>query len=462
MTDLDTDVAIIGAGSAGLRAYRSAAAHTNRVLLIEGGQYGTTCASVGCMPSKLLIAAADAAHRAHDAAGFGIHAGSVEVNGAEVMERVRSLRDKFVSGVVANTEKIPAERRIHGYARFEDARTLRLDDGRRIRAQRTVIATGSRPNVLPMFDGLGDRAVVNDDLFRWTDLPESVVVFGPGVIGMELGQALHRLGVRVRIFGIGGFLGPLTDPRVKDAAEEIFGDELALDTDAQVESLEREGNEVVVRFRDQSGALVEERFEYLLAATGRRPNVDNLGLETTGITIDDTGVPVFDHSTMQCGDQPIFIAGDANNESPVMPDAFDEGEIAGTNAGRYPDVQPGRRHCSMSIVFTEPQMALVGTRYADLPKDDYAIGEFDFSGQPRAIVMRENHGLIRLYGRPSDGTFLGGEVLGPRAEHLGHLLAWATDAAMTVDRMLDLPYYHPVLETGIRNALHDLKHKMRA
>lgn len=461
MTDLETDVAIIGAGSAGLRAYRAAAAHTNRVLLIEGGRYGTTCASVGCMPSKLLIAAADAARRTRNADQFGVHAGSVEIDGTAVMERVRHFRDRFVSGVVSNTEKISAARRIHSYGRFADAQTLLLDDGRRIHAQRTVIATGSRPNVLPMFDGLSDRVIVNDDLFEWTDLPDSVVVFGPGVIGMELGQALHRLGVRVRIFGIGGFLGPLTDPRVKEFAEAHFGAEMALDTDAKVDSVEREGDQVVVRYAAANGVIEEERYDYLLAATGRRPNIDNLGLESTGLALDENGVPIFNRYTMQCGNQPIFIAGDANHENPVMPDAFDEGEIAGTNAGRYPEVTPGRRHCPMSIVFTEPQMALIGTRYADLPNDDHAIGTFDFSAQPRAVVMGENHGLVRVYGRPSDGAFLGAEVCGPQAEHLGHLLAWAQDAGMTVERMIDLPYYHPVLETGIRNALHDLQQKLR-
>lgn len=461
MADIETEVAIIGTGSAGLRAYRAAAAHTSSVLLIEGGKYGTTCASVGCMPSKLLIAAADAAHRARNAAGFGVHAGPVEINGSTVMERVRTMRDRFVGGVVSNTEKIPAKRRIDGYARFVDAQRLELEDGRQIHAQRTVIATGSRPNVLPMFDGLGDRLVVNDDLFEWTDLPESVAVFGPGVIGMELGQALHRLGVRVRIFGIGGFLGPLTDPRVKAAAEELFGDELALDTDAQVKSINRSGDQVAVSFVDNNGTNNEEHFDYLLAATGRRPNVDNLGLESTGLSLNEHGVPSFNRSTMQCGDQPIFIAGDANHENPVMPDAFDEGEIAGANAGRYPNVEPGRRHCPMSIVFTEPQMALIGDRYADLATADYAIGEFDFAAQPRALVMRENHGIMRVYGRPSDGTFRGAEILGPHAEHLGHLLAWAQDSGMTVERMLDMPYYHPVLETAIRNALQDLQQKMK-
>lgn len=460
MTDIETEVAIIGAGSAGLRAYRAAAGHTERVLLIEGGRYGTTCASVGCMPSKLLIAAADKAYSAQTAASFGIHTGPARVDGPQVMERVRTMRDGFVSGVVSNTEKIPAERRIHGFAQFEDAQTLKLDDGRRIHTQRTVIATGSRPHVLPMFDGLGERLVVNDDLFEWTDLPESVVVFGPGVIGMELGQALHRLGVRVRIFGIGGFLGPLTDPQVKQAAEDLFGAELALDTDAQVEAVNRTADQVSVRFVEASGNTTEERFDYLLAATGRRPNIDNLGLESTGLALNEQGVPVFDRRTMQCGDKPIFIAGDANNENPVMPDAFDEGEIAGSNAARYPNVEPGRRHCPMSIVFTEPQMALVGERYTDLPVGDCAVGEFDFSVQPRAKVMGENHGIIRVYARPSDGRFLGAEVLSPHAEHLGHLLAWAREAHMTVEGMLDMPYYHPVLETSIRNALQDLRHKM--
>ncbi|MCH8505319.1 MAG: dihydrolipoyl dehydrogenase, partial [Ectothiorhodospiraceae bacterium] len=336
MQKIQADVAVIGAGSAGLAAYRAAKAHQKRVVLIEGGAYGTTCARVGCMPSKLLIAAAEAAHHARHAPLFGVHPGGPRIDGREVMDRVRRERDRFVGFVVESTEAIPAEDRLHGHARFLGDHTLQVDDDIQVQADRIVIATGSRPNVLPMFKSAGDRLIVNDDVFDWQDLPESVVVFGPGVIGLELGQALHRLGVRVRMFGVGGLVGPLTDPAVRSYAETTFATEFPLDADAAVETVERDGEAVVVTFRDRNGSKKQERFQYLLAATGRRPNVDNLGFENPSLKLDARGVPEFDPRTMQCGRTHIFIAGDADNQLPLLHEASDEGRIAGDNAGRYP------------------------------------------------------------------------------------------------------------------------------
>src|SRR5678816_1015549 len=204
------DVAVIGAGTAGLAAYRAARASGASAVIIEGGAYGTTCARVGCMPSKLLIAAAEAAHAVHRAPGFGVHAdGPLRIDGREVMARVRRERDRFVGFVIGGVENIPAGDRIRGTAKFIDARTLDID-GRRLTARSIVIATGSRPSVPPILCGLGERLIVNDDVFSWHDLPRSVAVFGPGVIGLEIGQALSRLGVRVVVLGRGGRLGPIT------------------------------------------------------------------------------------------------------------------------------------------------------------------------------------------------------------------------------------------------------------
>jgi len=461
MREIEVDVAVIGAGSAGLRAYRNARQHADQVVLIEGGEYGTTCARVGCMPSKLLIAAAESAHHARGADKFGIRVSDVQVDGRAVMERVRTERDRFVGKATAMTRKIPEEDRLHGHARFEDRNTLRVGDDLRVRARSVVIATGSRPNVLPLFEGLGDRLVVNDDVFDWQVLPESVVVFGPGIIGLELGQALARLGVRIRMFGVGGFVGPLTDPDVKAMAEQHFQSEFPLDADARVESVARDGDAVVVRFQDADGEVREERFEYLLAATGRRPNVDQLAIENADLPMDDKGMPVYDPYTMQCGDTSVFIAGDANNYLPLLHEAADEGVIAGHNAARFPDVAPGHRHCPLSIVFTDPQIAMVGYARGELEEGSYAVGELDFSAQARARVMGEDHGLMRVYGSYADGRFLGAEIFGPRAEHMGHLLAWCQEQGMTVAEMIDKPYYHPVLEEGLRNALQQLQQALQ-
>ncbi len=206
--DRRADVAIIGAGTAGLAAYRAVKAAGKSALLIEGGAHGTTCARVGCMPSKLLIAPAEAAHAVSRLEGFGLkQEGGIKVDGKAVMARVRSERDRFVGFVTRGIHSIPESDHLSGHARFVDNATLIVDDRVTVRATSIVIATGSSPTYPAAWQTLGDRLITNESIFELTDLPDSVAVFGPGVIGLELGQALHRLGVRVKVFGRGGGAG---------------------------------------------------------------------------------------------------------------------------------------------------------------------------------------------------------------------------------------------------------------
>ena len=464
MQERNVDVAVIGAGSAGLNAFRGAKVHTESVVLIEGGPYGTMCARVGCMPSKLLIAAAEAAHDIERAHGFGVHAGPPEINGVEVMDRVRRERDRFVGFVVEDTEAIPEQHRIHGYARFLDDHTLQVDDHTRIHTERVVLAAGSTPSIWPMFEGLGDRLVVNDDVFDWTDLPESVAVFGPGVIGLELGQALHRLGVRMRMFGMSGrFLRMLGNSEVQEYALKQFQSEFPLDPGVKGLSLERRGEQVALRFLDrESGAEVEELFDYVLAATGRTPNVKGLALENTSLSLDANGVPEYDPTTMRCGKSHIFIAGDVNNDLPLLHEASDEGRIAGDNAGRYPQVQSGRRRSPLNMIFSDPQVVVIGESWANLQKRPYVTGRVSFENQGRSRVMLKNRGLMHAYADPASGQFLGAQIFGPSAEHLGHLLSWSHQQQLTIAQMLEMPFYHPVVEEGLRTALRDAQAQVQA
>lgn len=454
MTVLHTDIAVIGAGTAGLAAYRAARAAGQRAVLIEGGPYGTTCARVGCMPSKLLIAAAEAAHEARHAAPFGVRVGSVSVDGRAVMARVRAERDRFVGFVVNSVESIPAEDRLLGYARFIDNTTLQVGD-MQVQARRVVIATGSRPALSEAFRALGDRLVVNDDVFAWEDLPKRVAVFGPGVIGLELGQALARLGVEVRVFGARGGVGPLSDPAIRDYARQAFQQEFYLDPNAKVQEMQREGDQVRIRYLGLDQQEHDEHFDYVLAATGRTPNVDQLGLENTTLACDARGVPLFDPLTLQCGDSPVFIAGDANHVLPLLHEAADEGKAAGENAARYPQLQPMARRAPIAVVFSDPQIAMVGLRHADLPAGQYVVGKVSFEDQGRSRVMLRNRGLMHVYAEQGSGRLLGAEWVGPRAEHIAHLLAWACQQQLTIGQMLDMPFYHPVVEEGLRTALRD-------
>ena len=449
----EVDVAVIGAGSAGLPAFRAAREHTDRVILIERGPHGTTCARVGCMPSKLLIAAAEAAHGMEIAPGFGIHPGSISIDGEAVMERVRKERDRFVGFVLDGVDRIDPEQKISGQARFvEDSR---LEIGKsQVRAGRVVIASGTSPAIPDFLERVRDWVSVNDDVFEWKTLPESVAVFGAGVIALELGQALHRLGVRVRLFGRSLRTGPITDPGVLQSAEKVFSSEFPFTAPVKVEKVEPDENGVKVLYRNNEDLGVEEEvFEQVLAATGRDPNLSELNLEQTSLKLDSRGIPVYNPLTMQCGNSPVFIAGDVNNTLTVLHEAADEGRIAGDNAGRFPDVREGRRSSPMTVVFTDPQMAVVGKTWEDLQGMDFVMGSVSFEGQGRSRVMLQNRGRLHLYAEPGSGRLLGMEAVGPRVEHLAHLVAWSHQQQLTVQQMLSMPFYHPVVEEGLRTAL---------
>ncbi|SAK80087.1 dihydrolipoamide dehydrogenase [Caballeronia catudaia] len=461
MNIIHTDVAIIGAGTAGLSAYRAAKTAGASAILIEGGAHGTTCARVGCMPSKLLIAAAEAAHHATHASAFGVHIdGNVRIDGREVMARVKRERDRFVSFVVAGVDAMPAKDKLTGHARFIDDNLLQVGEHAKVHAKSVVIATGSSAVMPAMYRALGDRAIINDDVFAWDDLPKRVAVIGAGVIGLELGQALARLGVRVSVLGARGRVGPLSDPDIRGYAQRVFSDAFHFEPRAQVQDAVRDGDTVRLRYVSSAGETIEGTFDYVLVAAGRKPNVGSLGLQNTSLALDADGLPIYDALTLQAGLRPVFIAGDANGVLPLLHEAADEGRAAGTNAAHYPHVAPVERRAPIAIAFTDPGIAMVGARHADLAPESFVTGEVSFEDQGRSRVMLRNRGLMHVYVDKASRRFVGAEWIGPDAEHIAHLLAWALQMKLTVDEMLRMPFYHPVVEEGLRTALRDAAVKL--
>jgi dihydrolipoamide dehydrogenase len=457
MEEIRLDIAIIGTGTSGMGAYREAKKFTDSIALIEGDQYGTTCARVGCMPSKLLIAPAEARYRANYFERFGLVGAVPAVDGAAVMKRVRDERDRFVGFVVKAVEGFDEAHRIRAHATFVDDHRLQLSDGRMLRAERIIVTVGSRPFIGDQLAPLGDRVITSDELFYLHELPSSIAVFGAGIIGLELGQALHRLGVRMRLFGRGGSIGPLTDPAIIAYAAETFAQEYPILPDAQVEGVMREGDQVRVDFM-AGGGRVTEYFDMVLAATGRRSNVDGLGLEHTSLQLDERGIPLYNPDTMQCGDSHIFIAGDADGDLALLHEASDEGRLAGENGGRYPEVYRRARKTPLSIVFSDPQIGLAGKTYRELTESgiEFATGTVDFEDQGRSRVMLVNKGLLHIYGDPHTGEVLGAEMIGPHHEHLAHLIAWSIQSRMNAQDMVQMPFYHPVIEEGLRSGLRTL------
>lgn len=448
MNDLKCDVAIIGAGTAGLAAEREARRSGVSTLLIDPAFAGTTCATVGCMPSKLLIAAADAAWSVHHAAEFGIGA-SAEIDATRVFSRLRKERDRFVDGVKRTVADIPAQVRITAQASFCGPDKLALDDGRTVRARAIVIATGAAPVVPDAFGAVADRVLTNAWVFELETIPASTAVIGAGPLGLELGQALCRLGSRVEVFDRGETVAGLSDRSVSDRLCELLQQEMPIHLGVEPDVSPCPDG---VRLSWNGGSRM---FDRVLVAAGRPPNTDGLNLQAAGIDCDDHGTPRFDPRTMRCGTSHVFIAGDANHHRPFLHEAAHEGAIAGENAARYPECHRFTRHVPLAVTFTRPESATVGT--VPHPDDEeIATGEASFDDQGRARVEARTGGLCRLYARRRDGKLTGASLCAPDAAHLAHLIAWAIEADLTVADLLEMPFYHPTLEEGMKPAFRAL------
>ncbi|MCB2263894.1 MAG: dihydrolipoyl dehydrogenase [Candidatus Thiosymbion ectosymbiont of Robbea hypermnestra] len=456
MEERSVDVAVIGSGTAGLNAIGQIRRAGKSFVLINGGEPGTTCARVGCMPSKAMLQVAEDYHRHRQPSQYiGDGRGESVLDGREAMEHVRDLRDTFVDRVLGNsTDNMPEDLFIQDYARFV-APTLLEVAGQRIRAGRVVIATGSRPLVPPAWRAFGERVLTTDDLFELEDLPASVAVIGLGTVGLELGQGLHRLGVGVTGFDQLTTLGNTQDPEVSACAIDLLGKGFPIHLGRAAEITE-EGDKLRVTAGAHS-VLVER----VLCSIGRVPNVENLGLENLGVALNDRGLPAYNRHTMQVGDLPVFLAGDVDGERPILHEAGDEGKIAGYNAARD-RITAFRRKAPLAINFCDPNICFVGARWDDLDPETTAVGQIKFAPVGRALIMGRNRGLLRVYAGKSSGVILGAEMIAPRGEHLAHLLCWCIEQGLTVGRLLRMPFYHPVIEEALQAALYDLYGKVEA
>ena len=296
----------------------------------------------------------------------------------------------------------------------------------------------------------GERILTTDTLFEQEDLPRRIAVIGMGAIGVEIAQALARLGLEVAGFDAVEGLAGIDDAEVLAAFRLLIEAEVALHLGAPAE-LEIAGGAIRV-----TGGGRSFEADAVLVAIGRRPNIDELGLATLGVPLDDKGLPEVDPATLRIGDLPVFLAGDANGYRPLLHEAADEGHIAGRMAA--PDAEGSGlcRRTPLSIVFSSPQVARVGAPLSELGDKDVATGSADFSKQARARMAQTAAGLLRIHAERETGRLLAAEMCVPAAEHLAHLLALAVERRMTVSDVLAMPFYHPVLEEGLRGALRDL------
>lgn len=444
------NVIIIGAGTSGLTARREVARHTDDYLVIDDGPLGTTCARVGCMPSKVFIQVASDFERRKKLSIMGIRGGeNLSIDTQLTMKHVRALRDRFVKGVkepMINWE----DKLIRGKAKFLNPYEIEVNN-EIYKADKFIIATGSSPFIPDAWLKFKSFLITTDQFFELNELPESIGVIGLGVIGLELGQALSRLGIKTVAFNLGKEIGGVSDPEIQDYLLRKMNEEFQIELGEVNITEVNENNLIVV---ESNGKKFE--FQKLLVAIGRKPNFKNLGLENLNLDLSKLKFPEVNPQTLELKGFPhIFMPGDINGFRPLLHEAADEGVIAGFNSVH--ETECFKRRTPLAITFSDPSIAIVGQRFKEL-KDkniDFVTGSVSFEGQGRSIVKLSEKGMLHVYVDKENGLILGAEIYGPDAEHLGHLLAWSISLKLTVFEAVKMPFYHPVIEEGLRTALRD-------
>jgi dihydrolipoamide dehydrogenase len=424
-------VVVIGTGTAGTAAARAARDAGAEVTAVRGGAIqGTTCASVGCMPSKALLAAAARARGTTDGA-FGVL--DARIDSPTALARADHLRRRFATAAPARMEDMHV---LAGDARF-DADGLWVAD-ERVAYDALVVATGAQPRIPEAYANV-------EPLYTYrtvweADLPERIGIVGGGAIGVELGSALAALGHTVTLFEGSERLRVPVEDRLADLLVErlraagvrcVFGEEPDVDP----------GPPIVLHTADHRAEV-----DAVLLGVGSEPVLPEGMLDALGLDAD--ALDTVDPSNLQLGDGPVFVAGDLV-PPPILHQATREGEAAGRNAARWPDVQTVDRGTPLQIVFSSPQVARAGK-----PDEAVVFAHFDFRDQGRSVLDGHADGAMRL-GADADGRLVSAEIVHEDAEHVAHLLCWVMHTPVT--SLLDRPVYHPTVLEGVMTALERLQ-----
>lgn len=458
---LQVDVAVIGAGTAGMNAFSTLRKAGVQAVIIDQGPLGTTCARVGCMPSKAVLQAGKrwdalrsllpAADRADPLAV--LPAGTTTPQ--QLWEQALATRDTLVEGNIRQLKELAGDALLLGQARFTGPQTLLLEGGTTVQAKAFVLATGSEAVRLPELAALGDRLITTDELFYLPALPRSLAVVGLGALGLEMGLALSRLGTAVVGSNRSQRLGQMDDPEVAAAALAYFSQAFPM-AFGDAPQVQRQADGTV----DFRAGTLHTQVDWVLAATGRAPRTRHLALEQAGAQRDEKDQLRWDAATQQLTGAAVFLAGDVSNDRPLMHEAAVGGIMAAQHALQHLGLEKGqpvrRRSAPLSIVFSDPDLAMVGKRFKALPADA-VVATTRGSGNGRSKIMQAPHHMLRLYADASSHKLLGASIFCAGGEHLAHQLAWAVQRGETAESLRDLPYYHPTVEEMIDNALKELR-----
>jgi pyruvate/2-oxoglutarate dehydrogenase complex dihydrolipoamide dehydrogenase (E3) component len=436
------DLIVVGAGSGGYAAARTARDVGCDVALVDQGPLGGLCILRGCMPSKAFLASSDALQDARDARTLGIGVEGLSVDMPFVAARKRELVASFADYRVEGIEEFPL---YLGSARFLSPTQLAVGDVV-LTAAKFVVATGScvDAKILPGLAAVG--YVDSDGVLELERIPKSVIVLGGGYTACELGQFLARMGSRTSVLIRSDHLLTSSDDDVGEALTGYFREEnIEVVTHATLVAVERRGSTKVVRFL-HDGLEREAAGEEIFYALGRTPNTAGLDLERAGVECDLDGAVRVDRR-MQTSNPNVYAVGDVTGEYMLVHVAIYQGEIAARNACLDAGEDADYRLVGAHTVFTDPQFAAVGMSEKELRRDgiEYVSGRYDFAEHGKAQCLGKTKGFVKMMADRESGRILGAAVLGPQASELIHEVIVAMRFDSTVDQFMRIPHLHPTL-----------------
>ncbi|MGH4009359.1 MAG: dihydrolipoyl dehydrogenase family protein [Pseudonocardiaceae bacterium] len=448
MASFEYDLAIIGAGSGGLTAARLARFFAKRVALIDKDRLGGDCLHYGCVPSKALIKASRVAHEAATASRWGlpmqpVHTGLAAVN-ARVQQAIADIGK--LDDVMALSE-IGVDVLLGG-ATFRDPHTLRVGE-RDLTAKFVLIASGSRPAV-PDVEGLAEVGyLTNEDVFDLSDLPGRLAVIGGGPIGVELAQALHRLGSTVTVLQRGPRLIPRDDAEMIQILEHQFVDEgIDVRLNTRLSGVHRDSGDIVLTLGDD-----ELQVDQILCAVGRVPTVESLGLAAAGVTTNARGIAV--NELLQTNQPHIYAVGDVTGGPAFTHYAGHQAAHAVRNIFVPIKAKFAPGHLPW-VTFTDPEIAHDGRTEAEVRAagDSCEIVRFPYSRNERAVTDAEPVGLMKFL---IDGKrrLIGAHIAGHCAGELINELTLAMNNDLTIDAIISSIHAYPTYSFVIPIALYD-------
>lgn len=450
------DIAVIGSGPGGyVAAIRSAQLGYKTVIIEKYDTLGGTCTNVGCIPTKALLDSthhyAEAQHKFNE---HGIRLGKIELDFSQMYRRKADVVSKNTGGLdfLMNKNKIT---RLKGTAGFINNSTVKIINGpetKELTAQHYIIATGSKPSSIPGVDIDKKRIITSTEALSLTEKPESMVIIGGGVIGVEMASIFNRIGTKVTILEYADHLIAAMDHELGKNLHKILKKEgIDIRLNQAVYKTENTGSSAKVFFKDKNGTEGDLDAEYILIAVGRSPYVKGLGLENTDVKLDERGFIKVDENNRTSASN-IYAIGDVIGGAMLAHKAEEEGVfVAETINGQKRHIHYSR---IPSVVYTWPEVASVGYTEEYLKKNNiaYNVGKFPFSASARARASMDMEGFAKVLVDPKYGEVLGVHIIGARAADLIAQGVIAQEYEVTAEDMFRISYAHPTYSETLKEA----------